>query len=537
LQEAIYEGKDFNLNLYLESKTNIKAEIEHLKKRADKGAFCCPYCSETLILRSGEIREEHFSHRHSKSCEISTASEVYHKQIKRESKKHSVIKDIIYNELKLQERVNDDLDVDYGFITKATEKWKYYPDIIVKTKDNELAISILTGVTYKNDMNLVKQLKNRNRYFINNGLMPIWFIESAEQSIDLENRVIHLWEAELDLAIKTPEDLAWEVSLEQLSLRYPLFTLFNYYHKKSPRAYNVQSLYYVHSTDTNIVFTVQRFIRDEEQYPFRAFTLNDGYQMSLSTALLAKQTLQLSNPEFEKQQREIFIQNVKQKEEEFDRSQQEKEMEQQRQIELTRAYEEEKKRKEVEQQTSEYYDTKGVPFLGRSKKQMDSDLQRDMKSLQRKNSSEEPYWYKQVVAHMSNYYGIDNGIEQNAEETQHDTTLRRDTSVDNGRIINTREIEVITKLPKWKVDEMLNHYVNGEAYFSGNPREWKEIVLNSFELIYSNEISVLQLLQKIKESGIKFAQPEKLMAYPIKEYIQYIGKGVGKRSNIDMKMN
>ncbi|MFP5108535.1 DUF3895 domain-containing protein [Neobacillus sp. C211] len=322
MQEAIYEGKYFDLSIYLESRTNIKAEIEQLKKRADKGAFRCPYCEETLILRSGEIREEHFSHRHSKSCEISNASEVYQKQIKRESKKHSVIKDIIYDELKVQEKVNEDLDVGYGFVKKATEKWKCYPDIIVKNKDNELAITILTDVTHKNDLKLVKQIKNRNSYYKSKKLVPIWFIENSEQSIDMENRVIHLWEAELDLALKTPEDHTWEETLKQLSIKQSLFTLFNYYHRKLPATYNVQSLYYVHSTDTNIEFTVQRFIKDEEQYPYRAFALNEGYQISLSTALLATQSLQLSNPGTEKKQRESFIQTVNQKEAEYIKSQQ-----------------------------------------------------------------------------------------------------------------------------------------------------------------------------------------------------------------------
>ncbi|MGG1678235.1 competence protein CoiA family protein [Neobacillus sp. NRS-1170] len=530
MQEAIYEGKDFVLYTYLESKTNRKAEIEQLKKRADKGAFRCPYCDGTLILKSGEIREEHFSHRHSKSCEVSTASEVYHKQIKRESKKHSVMKEIIYEELKSQERANDALDVGYGFLLKAAEKWKYYPDIILKNKDNELAISILTDVTHNDDIKLVKQIKNRNHYFKSKSLIPIWFIESAEQSIDMENRVTHLWEVELDLAIKTPEDLAWEETLKQLPLRQSIFTLFNYYHDKSPASYNVQSLYYVHSTDTNIVFTVQRFIRDEEQYAFRAFALNDGYQMSLSTALLANRSLQLGDPVIEGTQREAFIQTVKQKEVEFIRSQQEKLRLEQEEKELARTRDDELKQKEVERKRT-YYDTIDVPFIGRSQQQMDADLKNDMEFLQKSNLSDESYRYKQVVQHMSKFYAIENEIEQYTKVTVKDTVSYNVALRDNGSKRNTQQREVTSKLQNWKIDEMLNHYVNGEAYFSGNPRQWKEIVLNSFELINSNKISIPQLLQKIKDSGIKLAQPEKTMVYPIKEYIQYVTKKVKVISN------
>jgi competence CoiA-like predicted nuclease len=165
MKETLYEGKYFDLKIHLESVSNSKEEIDRLKKRADKGAFLCLYCSEKLILRSGEIREEHFSHRHSKSCEVSVASDVYHKQTKRESKNHSIMKEIIYDELKTQEKIKPELQVEYGYITKAKEKWTYYPDIIIKNSGTELAISILTNINSNKDENLVKQIKKRNQYF------------------------------------------------------------------------------------------------------------------------------------------------------------------------------------------------------------------------------------------------------------------------------------------------------------------------------------------------------------------------------------
>jgi len=317
MQEAIYEGKYFDLKLFLESKTDVKAELEMLKKRGDKGAFLCPYCNGTLILKSGEIREEHFAHRHSKSCEISVASEVYQQQVKRESNKHSVMKEIIYDELKTQEKINENLQVEYGYVIKASEKWRYYPDIIIDNKGKELAITILTNVTSQKDEKLVKQIKKRNGYFKDKNLEPVWFIENSEQSIDMEHRVIHLWEAELDISIKTAEDLRWEEMLNSYKYKYPLFELFNYYHKNSPSFFDVNSLYYVHSTETNIVFEIQRFIKDEINYPFRAFALNDTYQISLSKALNTTLDFQLSDPIVEERQRKSFGQLIIQKEAEY----------------------------------------------------------------------------------------------------------------------------------------------------------------------------------------------------------------------------
>jgi Protein of unknown function (DUF3895)/Competence protein CoiA-like family len=313
LQEAFYEGKLFHLKAYLDKVEDIKTELEKLKKRADKGAFQCPYCYDTLILKSGNIREEHFSHRHSRSCEISEASETYYQQVKRESKTHSVMKEIIYNELKGQEKINENMQVDYGYIAKGKEKWRYYPDIIVKNTDKEIAITILTNVTANKDEKLVRQIRNRNRYYQNKGMQTIWFVEDAEMSVDMKHHVIHLWEAELDIAIKTEEDLKWENVLNYLQIEEPLFQLFDYHHRKTPQSYDVRSLYYVHTTETEIIFTVHRFIVDELKHPFRAFALNDGYRISLSKALLTKQTIQLSDPEIEDKNRELFKEIVKQK--------------------------------------------------------------------------------------------------------------------------------------------------------------------------------------------------------------------------------
>lgn len=304
--EAIYEGKNFNLHKHLSMHDSVKLEIGRLKKTADKEAFTCPYCNGILKLKAGNIYEKHFFHP-SNSCSISEASETYQKQIKRESKKHSVMKEIIYDELKTQEKINDNLHVGYGYIEKADEKWKYYPDIIVENSKAELAITILTDVTATMDSRLVQQIKKRNDYFKTKNLKPIWFVEETEQSVDMDRRVIHLWEAELDIAVKMKEDLKWEDTLNHLKTENNLFDLFNYHHQNAPRKYEVFSLYYVKSSETNITFTVQRFLKDQISHPYRAFALNKVYEIKMATALLTEDTLQLSDPLIENQQRESFL--------------------------------------------------------------------------------------------------------------------------------------------------------------------------------------------------------------------------------------
>lgn len=314
--EAIYEGKRFDLHNHLRRQDSIKLEVERLKKAADKGAFTCPYCNRILKLKAGDIYEKHFFHP-SNSCAISEASETYQKQIKRESKKHSVMKEIIYDELKTQEKINDNLHVEYGYIEKAEEKWKYYPDIIIENNKTELAITILTDVTAKKDSKLVQQIKKRNEYFKTKNLKPIWFVEETEQSVDMNRRVIHLWEAELDIAVKMEEDQKWEAALDHLKTENNLFNLFNYHHQNAPSTYEVFSLYHVKSTETNITFTVQRFLKDQISHPYRAFALNEAYEIKMATALLTEDTLQLSDLLIEDQQRKSFLQEILKRNKEY----------------------------------------------------------------------------------------------------------------------------------------------------------------------------------------------------------------------------
>ncbi|WP_214829666.1 competence protein CoiA family protein [Exiguobacterium algae] len=312
MQEAMYEGKNITLSVLLDG----KREISELKKSSAKGAFSCPYCNETLNLKSGNNRIQHFAHRHSESCEPSIESEKYHKQVERESKQHSVIKNFIHDELKAQQKLNKELEVEYGFVAKATEKWRYYPDIIVKNVEKEIAITVLTNVTKNRDERLASQIIKRNTYFKEKGLIPIWFIENTEQSIDLGRHVIHLWEAELNLAMKTPEDLMWETLLNETKSDQSLFELFDYHHQNTPNSYKVRSLYYIQSKEDRIQFSVRRFIEDEQKSPFRAFALNGGYEISLSTAMLTTKTLQLSDPKIEMQLRNSFLQELEQKKKE-----------------------------------------------------------------------------------------------------------------------------------------------------------------------------------------------------------------------------
>ncbi|PAF31694.1 competence protein CoiA family protein [Paenibacillus sp. 7516] len=309
MYHALYEGKIFNLEEQLNNTLDRKQEIFMLKKRADKGAYTCPHCGASLIVKAGDIRGVFFAHSSGDACELNESYNTYKNQTARESKQHSVMREIVHEVLKNQEKIRTDLHVDFGYIAKATEKWNHYPDIILRNREDELAISILTNVDRSRDSKLTKQIKKRNQYYRDKGLQTIWFIEDQELSLDWGNQVIHLWESEIDLSIKTAEDTQWDVFINGLNNNLPeLFDIFSYWRKNSEIKMDTRSLYYIHSTQEGIDFSVHRFIIDELQFPHRAFALSKGYRMSISTALSFNEKLALSDATLEKNDQDTFRQ-------------------------------------------------------------------------------------------------------------------------------------------------------------------------------------------------------------------------------------
>lgn len=311
---ALYEGETLNITAEISRYSNAEKErmIDKYRKAAEKKAMICPFCFEELRLRAGEINEIHFAHLKGKSCQGAEAYDTYHNQTKRESKKHSVIKEIIYNELKGQELIRPDLKVEYGYKEKAEEKWKHYPDIYLNKNGREFAVSVITNVHEIGDEKIVKIINKRNKYFKEKGLESIWFVEDRELADDYEHRVLHLWEAEYGLAIKTEEDYKWDKLLKELSEVFPgqnIPRLFGY-RAHGTMNLDVRSLYYVHSIGDEITFSVYRLILDQMKSPFRGFALTKGYQMNISQALIIGDEIQLSDKDQEEMNRLEFSNQV-----------------------------------------------------------------------------------------------------------------------------------------------------------------------------------------------------------------------------------
>lgn len=312
MDKGLYEGQVINVkNIILNAVEKNKA-IDTYRKIAEKGAITCPFCSEKLLLRAGDIRDIHLAHSRGRTCQIAKAYDRYQVQVARENTKHSVIKEIIYTDLKGQERFKPDLRVNYGYEEKGTESWRHYPDIYLNKNGREFAISIITNVHEIGDNKVVRLIDARNKYFKEKGLETIWFIEDRELAMDYEKRILHLWEAEYGLAIKTEEDHKWDELLNGLVDEFPNVNMANLfgYRSHGPFDVDVRSLYYVHSEGEHITISTHRIILDHKKTPYRAFAITKGYQQSISYALIVKNEILLSDPEQEEKDRLDFANEV-----------------------------------------------------------------------------------------------------------------------------------------------------------------------------------------------------------------------------------
>ncbi|EKN65946.1 competence protein CoiA-like family [Neobacillus bataviensis LMG 21833] len=286
-----------------------REEVDNLKKLAEKGLFQCPYCKAKLIVKFGEERGQYFSHQHSEACEISKkidqAEKRYRKQLARETTNHHAMLAILHNELANQAKMNSMIQLDYGY--KAKPELKEYPDIWMKIGEKEYGLSIVTSVTSSMDSKLANQITKRQQYFLEHGMEPIWFIEKEEQSIETSKNALVLWDAELSISSKTVEDNRWDAMLTELVKDRYFFSYYNYPVSMNPPTVDVRSLYYIYSNEDRTVVKVMRFLKERVVKPYRAFLLNEGYEIPFADALVVKKEILLSQPKVEEENRKEFI--------------------------------------------------------------------------------------------------------------------------------------------------------------------------------------------------------------------------------------
>ncbi|PLS02324.1 hypothetical protein [Neobacillus cucumis] len=501
--------------------------IEQLNKRyrvaSKKGDFRCVCCDERVDMVLPDDKVFFFRHYDKETCSYSENHKTYKSQKSLEDMpKHRAGKAILRTYLEGTCKVNK-IRLTDGYRFKST--LSYVPDFILEFPSGQKwAVDYLTGL--KTDQKYANSLHKRRNTYIQHHFTPIFLFDSYWLAYEPDINHVSLVDGELLCVGQTQQDYLWTDFIRRLDTKLK-DTLFI----QRPFNLQVKSMAYFapYEREINII----RFLQQSDN-PRKTRTVYHPINVPLDKALTInhdQSDFTYTNDTEEeyrqelKRQLELIHQQQEhlRKQQELERAKQEEEARKQR--ELARTLEEERKKRTA--QNSSYDSTPPVPFIGRTQQQMDVDMKRDMEFLQRSKLSEESYLYKQVVQNLVKYYGIEGEVGQVASEHRSPVNLLENSQAafENNQSMNGKN-NLASKLPNWKVDEILNHYVNGEAYFLGDQRKWKEIVLHSYELVNHNKISIPQLLEKIKEQGIKYQQPEKIMSYPIKEYLQFISKRV-----------
>jgi hypothetical protein len=318
------------------------------------------------------------------------------KQIARESRTHKVILDIIFDELTTQSKINPALEVNYGYKKKTS--MKEYPDIIFQNGAKKYAISIITNVKPNEDSKLAKQLIQRHHYFIEQDMEPIWFIEKKEHSVEVEKNSIVLWDAEITIASKTYEDDKWDSVIEEVAEDIEFFQHFSYPVTMPQLCIDVRSMYYVYANEDKIVIKVQRFLKDKLEKPYRAFLINEGYELPFGDALIMRDEFLLCKPELEEQNRLEFVQRYLTLLAQHHEQQRLKEEERQRQL-----IEEEERKEIIRKRRLEQTDVYAGSYDENMSYQDLKSLLREKIQLKQKEQMELWYTYMPLVGYKNSY--------------------------------------------------------------------------------------------------------------------------------------
>ncbi|RLL45066.1 hypothetical protein D8M04_09355 [Oceanobacillus piezotolerans] len=128
-----------------------KKEVEEIKSRGEE--FYCPECSQPVLVKSGIKVISHFAHFAEKNCSLAENGEgAYHESGKIQ----------LYNWLKKQ-RYEVQLE---AFIPSIVQR----PDILLTLYDKKIAIE------YQCAQVPIEIIQNRNRGYLNAGIIPIWIL-------------------------------------------------------------------------------------------------------------------------------------------------------------------------------------------------------------------------------------------------------------------------------------------------------------------------------------------------------------------------
>lgn len=270
MREAWHKNDE---KIYLIPQNLSEREVENHKQIAKKGTFTCPYCEAKLIVKSGDVLGNYFSHLHGEGCEISKQSEArykkYEKQKKNDTPRHPQILSLMNDELEVLSRVYPHLTSSYGYLN--TEFSKYIPDISLKINDQKYALTIITNISSSTDATIAKNMDKQKQYYESLGYEPLFFIERSHLGVDIDGQSLVLWATEHEALTTQKADKSWKCFLSNLAP--PI----NDYHQilNLPNTdLNVKSIMYITPADEEIAIEAFHVLEQPNTTPVKAYFLS-----------------------------------------------------------------------------------------------------------------------------------------------------------------------------------------------------------------------------------------------------------------------
>ncbi|PYF05652.1 competence protein CoiA family protein [Ureibacillus chungkukjangi] len=341
--------------IYLIPQNLSEREVENYKQIAKKGTFTCPYCEAKLIVKSGDVLGNYFSHLHGEGCEISKQSEArykkYEKQKKNDTPRHPQILSLMNDELEVLSRVYPHLTSSYGYLNN--EFSKYIPDISLKIKDQKYALTIITNISSSTDTATAKNINKQKQYYETLGYEPLFFIERSHLGVDIDGQSLVLWATENEALTTQKADIGWKRFLTSLAPK-------NEYHQilNLPNTdLNVKSIMYITPANEEIAIEAFHVLQHPNTTPVKANFLNSPYKLTISEAFkLADDKLLLADMQIESENQSKFAEKFRQTKRTF--IEQQKELERIREEQETVAKLKEKERqKQAEEKRKGYQES------------------------------------------------------------------------------------------------------------------------------------------------------------------------------------
>lgn len=459
-----------------------------------------------MNLTKEEGRPFYFRHQDGTECAYSENKNTYDKHVSNlEDNTKKEIGLTIFREILEGELRPYNVEIERGFRYK--KKLSFIPDIIIKfpNSDEQWAIDYFTaGNQNLTSDSYARHLANRMKTYNDEGFKCFSFVDISWLSCREETKIGNLLHAEMNITSKNEENREWDAFLKQ-RLQGDLLEFFLKTTKADMETFDSKSIAYVDIA--NRLCTIFRFIPTSYQDRNMTFYRLTSIDIPLSRALTlnSKQNHFLLSRENEEEQRVAFMKDLIQRKQKVEQEQVQREQ---------RRMDQERERARNANRVYPRYGKNTKVFEGitvNTVVKSDNEILREMSERARK-AAERPVEYSEAEWEF---------VKKN--EKGHLTLLKQNTS----KLKNQLKEQIEPNKKERILEILVSKPVSGDLYINGDQEIWRRLVLKWIkENQVENSINVQlpKLIEYMKNAGITFNQNDKIVKFPIKEFLEFYQK-------------